>query len=300
MMAEAFMRLKPFAAVETYRYVGMGSVYFSDFAVFHSLCGFESMVSIEDVEDRKIQERFRFNAPLGHIDLNFNHSNTALPALRWDLRTIVWMDYDGYLAKGVLTDMKYLATQLSSGSVLLVTVNAELGDDENGKETRLEVLKRRLEDEGKLPARTLSGGPLNSKEIPRVFREILTQELRDGVNDRNAGRPEGQKYSFEQIMFFKYEDGAPMLTLAWVFFDEGQRPNFANCDFDRLKYFKSDEEPIHIQVPLITNAEVRALNRCGDVLKGQRVDDIPVPPSEIAKYEFVRRYWPTFSPPELT
>jgi hypothetical protein len=300
MMAEAFLRLRPFAAVETYRYVGMGSVYFADFAIFHAICGFQSMVSIEDVEDRHVQERFRFNAPLGHIELNFNHSSTALPALPWDLRSIVWMDYDGHLSKGVLTDLKYLATKLSSGSVLLVTVNADLADEEEGKEPRIEVLKGRLEDEGKLPARVISGDALNSREIPRVFREILTQELRDGVNDRNAGRPEGQKYSFEQILFFTYEDGAPMLTLGWVFFDDGQRPTFTHCDFGRLKYFRSGDEPMHIQVPLITNAEVRALNRVGDGLQGQKIEDIPVPPSEVAKYDQVRRYWPMFAPPELT
>ena len=297
-MAEAFLRLRSFAAVETYRYVGMGSVYFADFAVFHATCGFQTMVSIEDVGDPTVQERFRFNAPLGDIVLNFSHSNVALPSLPWDLRTIAWMDYDGYLSREVLTDMKYLATKLSSGSVLAVTVNADLEDDEDGDKARLDVLRERLGEE-KIPSRLMTAGPPKSKDVPSLFREILTQELKDGLNDRNAGRPEGQKYSSEQILFFKYEDGAPMLTLAWVFFDDGQRPTFNQCDFSRLNYFKPGEEPLQIQVPLITNAEVRAINRCGDG-QSHRAEDLPIPPGEVAKYERVRRYWPMFSPPELT
>jgi hypothetical protein len=298
MMAEAFLRLRPFGAVETYRYVGMGSVYFADFAVFHAVCGFETMVSIEDVEDPTVQERFRFNAPLGGIVLHFLHSNIALPKLQWDLRTVAWMDYDGHLSQEVLKDMKYLATKLSSGSALAVTIKADLDDEEEGNKTRLEVLKERLGEE-KLPATLLKSDPPKSKDVPVIFREVLTQELRDGLNDRNAGRPSGQQYSFEQILFFKYEDGAPMLTLAWVFFDDGARPTFNLCDFQRLKYFNSGADPIQIQVPLITNAEVRAINRCGEG-QDRKKEDLPIPPSEVAKYEQVRRYWPMFSPPELT
>jgi hypothetical protein len=300
MMAEAFLRLRSFAAVETYRYVGMGSVYFADFAVFQAVCGFETMISIEDVEDTKVQERFRFNVPVGNITLDFRHSNIALLEMPWDLRSVVWLDYDGHLDASVLKDIKHLATELSSGSFLCVTVKVDLEDEENGDASRLEVLKRRLGDEGKLPKRSLAGNPLNLKEIVQVYREILTQELKDGINDRNAGRPDGQKYAFEQVLFFRYEDGAAMMTLGWVFFDEGQRPTFTQCDFGRLLYSRAGEEPVSIEVPLITNAEVRALNRCGVGSLGLKADDLPLPPSEARKYQEVRRYWPMFSPPELT
>jgi hypothetical protein len=300
MMAEGFLQLRPFGAVESYRYVGMGSVYFTDFAVFHAICGFQSMTSIEDVDDKTVQARFRFNAPLGDMALRFEHSNIALPSLNWDLRSIVWMDYDGYLGKEVLTDLKYLATKLGSGSVLAVTVKAELDDDESGKQKPVEVLTRRLGGEEKLPSHLLNKQAVKPTEIPRLYREILTQELRDGLNDRNAGRPLGQLYAFEQIFFFKYADGAPMVTLGWIFFDEGQRQIFDQCGFGRSKWARTGDDPLHIDIPLITNAEVRALNRCGTGMLGQKIEDIPIPPSEVTKYEQVRRFWPMSAPPELT
>ena len=47
MLAAAFMRLREFGSLEAYRYVGMGSVNFSDFVIFHRLLGVSPMISIE-------------------------------------------------------------------------------------------------------------------------------------------------------------------------------------------------------------------------------------------------------------
>src|SRR5580658_3613252 len=99
MMAETFMRLRSFASLESYRYVGMGSVYFSDFSLFHTMCGFDPMVSLEETDDATEQNRFKMNVPLGNINVAFGHSNTTLPSLQWDLRSVVWLDYDGVLGK---------------------------------------------------------------------------------------------------------------------------------------------------------------------------------------------------------
>src|SRR5947199_4199868 len=115
-MTDAFLRLRPFGSVESYRYVGMGSVYFADFALFHTVCGFKSLVSIEDAEDGRTQERFKFNVPLGSIELRFGHSNVELPKLLWEnVRTICWLDYDGSLTRPVLTDIKLLGTRMARG-----------------------------------------------------------------------------------------------------------------------------------------------------------------------------------------
>jgi hypothetical protein len=300
MMAEAFLRLRPFAAVETYRYVGMGSVYFSDFALFHSICGFETMVSIDETQDPIIQKRFEFNAPLGNIELQFKPSNTALPRLPWDLRSVVWMDYDGALTSNVMVDVRYLAAKVMSGSVLCVSVNGSLEDEEEGDASRVAVLKKRLGESEPLPDWVTKADAIKPGEVSRAIRDIFSQGVRDSINDRNAGRPAGQRFTAEQIFFFKYQDNAPMYTMGWLFFDEGQRETFAQCGFDRLLYYAAGEAPFEIEIPLITNAEVREINRCNDTVDGRRFKDLPVPPSEISKYNNVRRYWPTTSAPELT
>jgi hypothetical protein len=300
MMAEAFLRLRPFGSVETYRYIGMGSVYFSDFSLFHTVCGFDPMISLEGAEDVTVQNRFKMNVPLGNISVAFGHSNTTLPALQWDLRSVVWLDYDGVLDKEVLTDVRYLATKLVSGSVLTISVNASLQDIESGTKTALEVLTERLGSGGKIPTTVTSAGVIKSTDIAGVYRDILTQELTDGLNDRNAGRPKGQKFTSEQIFFFKYSDGAPMLTIGWVIFDEGQRPVYDNCGFNGLSFVRHAADPFSISVPLLTNIELREISRCDDEGKYQKLEELPLPSSEVGKFNALRRYWPLNSFSEMT
>jgi hypothetical protein len=292
MMAEAFLRLREFGAVESYRYVGMGSVYFSDFALFHSVCGFESMVSIEDVSDPTVQQRFVFNRPLANIDLKFKHSNLALPELPWDIRTVAWMDYDGALDASVLTDVSFLASKLCPGSVLAISVNCDLEDTDEGTKTRFQVLSERVGLES-LPHSLTSGGTVRPAEVPALFKQITTTKIVSALNARNAGRPTGQKICAEQIFFFKYHDGAPMLTFGWVFFDEGQRQNFLKCGFDQLSFARGEDEFFDIRIPLITGAEIRELNR-------HTTPQLPVPPSEVTKHSSVKRYWTLGSMQELT
>ena len=143
MMADAFLRLWPFGRVESYRYVGMGSVYFADFALFNTVCGFTHLVSIEDAEDLQTQNRFKFNVPLVSIELKcFSHSNVELPKLHWDnVRTICWLDYDGSLTRPVLTDIKLLGARMSPGSLLAVTVDTRLNDE--AASSKRKVLEKR-------------------------------------------------------------------------------------------------------------------------------------------------------------
>lgn len=300
MMAETFLRLRPFGSVETYRYVGMGSVYFSDFSLFHTVCGFDPMISLEGADDATIQSRFEMNVPLGNISVAFGHSNTTLPTLRWDLRSVVWLDYDGVLDKEVLIDVRYLATKLVSGSVLAISVNATLQDRENGTKTPLQVLAERLGSSGKIPTTAQSSTFIKSSEIADVYRRILTQELIDGLNDRNAGRPNGQKLTFEQIFFFKYQDGAPMLTIGWVIFDEGQRAIYDKCGFDGLSFIRHQAEPFSISVPLLTTVELREISRCDEDGKYRKLEELPLPPGEIGKFQALRRYWPVNSFAEMS
>ena len=47
MMCEAFARLGAFDELPSYQYVGLGSVYFVDFLLFHRILGIRDMVNIE-------------------------------------------------------------------------------------------------------------------------------------------------------------------------------------------------------------------------------------------------------------
>jgi len=292
MMAEAFLRLRAFGSIESYRYVGMGSVYFSDFSLFHNICGFESMVSIEGESDLEKQNRFKFNVPLGSIDLRFGYTNDVLPQLPWDLRTVVWLDYDGVLDKSVLNDLRFLAGRLTSGGLISMTLNLTLNDEDSGDKPRLEVLRERLGGTDHIPPAILAANLLRPQEVAAAIRDIVNNQLQEGLNERNAGRPAGQKLVKEQVFYFRYKDSAPMMTIGWVLFDEGQRANFRNCGFETLSFFRSDGSPFIISPPLLTGAEIREINRCDETGTFRLLKDLPFPSGQVEKYQSLRRYWP--------
>jgi hypothetical protein len=133
MLCEMFLRLHPFARVEQYRYIGFGSIYFSDFHLFHRSLGISDMLSIERDVDAK--ECFEFNRPYQCVRLDFRPSSEVLPELNWMSPAIVWLDYDGKLDESVLSDVITFFNRAHSGSLLLVSINvqAEREPDEQGR-----------------------------------------------------------------------------------------------------------------------------------------------------------------------
>src|SRR3954447_22525223 len=61
MLADTFRRLTTFGSLSSYRYVGFGSTYFSDFIAFHRALNITNMISVE--KDEENAERFDFNVP---------------------------------------------------------------------------------------------------------------------------------------------------------------------------------------------------------------------------------------------
>ena len=123
MLCAAFERLYPFQRIERYRYVGFGSIYFSDFQLLHRELGITNMLSIE--KDVEAEACFRFNRPYKCIRLKFATSTGVLPTLDWNKKTILWLDYDDRLNTSILGDIATTCLRASSGSLVVVSVNAQ-------------------------------------------------------------------------------------------------------------------------------------------------------------------------------
>jgi hypothetical protein len=111
MLCDLFRRLEPFGRTDTYRYVGFGSIYFTDFQLFHQSLAISDMISIEKEESN--WPRFKFNLPFRCVDLRLGHSNSILPSLDWEKRTLLWLDYDGKLTEEVLADLATFCARAS-------------------------------------------------------------------------------------------------------------------------------------------------------------------------------------------
>jgi len=291
MFCDAFRRLAEFGSVDSYRYIGFGSTFFSDFSLFHKSLKITNNMSIErEVEDK---ERFEFNLPYSCIELKFGESNEILPTLPWNVRTIIWLDYDSPLSQSILTDVATVCANAFPGSVLVVTVDAE--PDKLG--SRVELLKKRV-GEQKLPE-GLSEAKLGGWDTANVSRRIIMNEIDATISDRNGVRQPGTKFVYKQLFNFHYADGAKMLTVGVLLYDEGQTDLVAKCGFEHLDFVKTGEEAYNIEVPSLTLKEIRHIDKqlpCEDL---SQLDAPSIPPRDLERYAQIYRYFPTFVDAEI-
>lgn len=287
--------LEPFERVENYRYIGFGSIYFSDFQLFHQSLGISDMASVE--KDISNWKRFEFNVPYGCIRLMPGHSNQVLPTLKWDKRCIVWLDYECKLDKKVLADIATFCSRARSGSMLFITLNAEperiLGESpEHQAVSRLQVLRDAV-GEDKVP-RDVKGQELRGDDFAKVCRRIVLDEVAACLSDRSGPLPQQEKLGLSQIAFFLYADDAKMLTLAGVLLETREKALFKNCAFSRLPFFRDGETPYVIKAPKFTQKELHYLNSVlpKDTSRCPEVSGIPA--SDVQDYALIYRYYPSY------
>ena len=292
MLCEALRRLSPFGSLPSYRYVGFGSYYFSDFSLLHRSLGIRSMISIE--RDVSNQERYLFNRPFSCIRVLFGDSNSHLPALPWDQRTILWLDYEDKLDGGVLADVACFSANATSGSVIIVTVNAQAESQKEDPVARLRERVGHARVDPRITRKLLSGdGTAN------IYRDIITNEILDTVVKRNGARAEGDELRYSQLFHFRYADNAKMLTVGGVLYDEGQADLLDACEFSNLDFYRSGESAHAIRAPGLTLKELRHLAEQLPRAKGKRLKATSVPLEDLKAYEATYRYFPTFVEAEL-
>lgn len=292
MIAEALMRLSVFRRVKTYRYIGLGSTFYSDFTLFHRLLGLSPMFSMQ--KHLGDDDRFDFNLPLRCTKNKFGKSTDVLPEFTWEgIPTIVWLDYDDKLDKSMLDDVGFLTSVLSPSSVLIVTVRSKGVDFGDQTKDRLINLKTSLED--KLP-HNVSQSELVNLNFHKVIRRTINANIGDVLTKRNAAVTLNQRIKYEQFLYFTYDDSTPMVTVGGLFIKEKQNKLFSRCDFSSLEFYKSGEFPYNIYAPNLTIREQRHLDK---QLPGSRIKSPGVPQEDLEAYGKLYRYFPRFVEAEL-
>lgn len=290
MLCEVFRRLHEFASVDSYRYIGFGSTYFSDFILMHKSLGINNMISIEKDIDKK--ERFKFNLPFKCIEIQFGNSTEVLASLIWDLKSIVWLDYDGQLNLDMLADIKHIFGNIISGSIIIISCSAYLG----AMGDRLNILKENIVD--KVPM-GIQENDLDGWKTAALYRNIINNEIEDVLNSRNGIRHAGAKFRYKQLFNFNYSDGVKMLTLGGIIYEQGESTKVEKCGFSDLSFIRSEEEPYKIKVPILTYKEIRYLDcqlPCDDI---ENLELPGAPKEQIKRYAQYYRYFPNFAETEI-
>ncbi len=195
-------RLTTFSSLQ-YQYVGMGSVWFTDFILMHRALGIQRMISIDRQKDR--EKRFLFNRPFSNITVKIGTTTEILPTIDLERPTLIWLDYDDVLKDYMFADIDTALEKLQSGSILILTVNGEFSQVENvqneGGPVEPDSVLRSIAGNS-VPANIKDR--LNSNRFPLLLGDILHNAMRSKALAR--------KLDFFPFFNFAYKDGAQMVT----------------------------------------------------------------------------------------
>lgn len=293
MLAEMFARLRVFRPVEDYTYVGLGSTFFSDFVLFHRLLGISQMVSIEREDDHS--ERIVFNKPFGCIQVEFGETTDVLPRLDWVEPAIVWLDYDDEINLRKLDDLVFLAQNLPSSSFLVVTLPAFPNTFQTGNppdlRKRLDILRSVLG--GKVPD---SWRPIDTSDFLKTQRRIANAAIRDALASRNAALPPEEKISYEQVLFFRYADGATMVTFGGLFLNKKDSAILRRARLRDLPFFQPQDWYFNLDPPKLTLKERHFLDK---QLPAEDAECPGLSEQFVRSYAQLYRYFPFFVEAEV-
>ncbi len=211
MLCDIFRRLTHFQPVETYRYVGFGSVWFSDFVLFHRALGIRNMLSIEQAKQSQL--RFEANKPFA-IDIDFRSSSLVLPELDYDRRQFIWLDYDDPITLDMVNDIAAITRRASSGTVLVVSVQCvrppdvaeadrELTSDLNAPSATDRFATKMNADGVARVASDLEREQLSNWAFGELSRSIFYAEIDRILENRRLAAPE-RAVSCRRICDFEY------------------------------------------------------------------------------------------------
>ena len=309
MLAETLARLSTFRPLSAYSYVGFGSVYFTDFTLFHRQFGFSPMYSIEG--NAEGIDRAAFNAPFGCIEVTPGKSSEVLPGLPLDRPAVVWLDYDTELHGSILQDVATVVRRQCeaghSGVFLALTIDIETKRLANPKSVPEDELDDWPEDDPVGQFTRLLGehdtppgirpADLHGEAIGETCRAIVTDKINSTLIAFNGAEQVGSQWEYLQVANFRYSDGAKMGTFGGVLFRTTDRHLVEAAQFDSLSFVSHADHAYIIEIPLLTFREMHTLN--GEIGSEIGASMVPVKQQDRDEFAKVYRYFPAFVEAEL-
>ena len=273
------------------RYVGFGSIWFTDFVIAHKVLGLTRMISIES--NLIGYRRAMFNKPYSFVRVKRGLSYDVIPQL-FEQKTflsapsIIWLDYDSELDEDKIEELRNVVINASTDSVLLATFNT--GVKHYGR-TPNAVLNRLEELFGNFAVRRLDREDVSDEKLPETLA-TLTSNLISNTSKRMA-KANACVPSFRII----YRDKASMATIGAVFPAEGKLRDIQRC-VTAAKWPGTTAEPII--APHLTTREVAVLQSklpARTRLTRSDIRDLgfDLEPEQIGAFEQFYRHYPSFA-----
>lgn len=286
MLVDALQRLAQAGfSIRDYQYTGMGSIYFHDFIVFHKLLGINRMLSIE--HDLGLKRRVKFNCPYGFIETMFGSSTVAIPGLSTDVKHFLWLDYDEVVDENKLKDVYLAGSQLSVGSILVVTVDTE-SPDKNAN--TLADNKSYYESQAANYLGNVDDTQFAESNLHRISKKVILNAFKEGM----AGRPEVE---FIPLFDFVYADGHRMLSVGGMLGTSEEKHRLNGVDMEKAPYFRlsADAQPYEIVVPKLTVRERYLLDAAMPCPVSWQPKEFNLSKVDVESYREVYRFLPAYA-----
>jgi len=242
--------------IHDYTYLGLGSIYYADFILFHKYLLIDRMIC---AEIDPIPNRMEFNKPFDFIELEMKSAGEIIPILDRTKQYLVWLDYDSTIDKDVFSDIRSCVHVLAPGGIFLISVVSDLRrlinllDPSEAKELTEEQKKEKLvpvlnELLGIHYGQEISLRDLSTNKLPKVIAKSLQNFINSCLDTRDG-------IDFFQIFNFRYSDNIQMLTIGGIIDSSNSRENIEQSGIYNLHFVSRESEPILISVPPLTIRE---------------------------------------------
>lgn len=286
MMIDTMMRLAEAGfPIADYQYVGMGSIFFVDYVLFHRYLGLTKLISVE--YDASIEKRVSFNAPFKLVDIEIASIGDVVAQLDRDLCHILWLDYDARIHADMLSDVVLACHRLSPGSILMVTVDAERPKHGEGPKDWMQYYRERVGGYFELGWDARDFTP---SRLPETSFAILLNAVRRGLVARSNTH-------FLPLFKFVYADGHNMITLGGVIGTDTEKRKLQSAGLDELPFAKlnPEDEPYRIRVPTLTRKERLHLDSQMPCEDDWSPSAFELKKEDVLSYREVYRYYPIYA-----
>jgi hypothetical protein len=296
-----------------HKYIGFGSMWFSDFRLAHKMLALDQMISIEYSNS----PRAEFNMPFCNIEVKDGDCLLVLkafPSEDWKSPFVAWFDFDGNLNDNVVEILDLFLEKSAPDSVLLITINACILNYQNGRKNVVDsindtsvgtvgqFLGMNNIDQRFKPTQIGAG---KYKDISREdFPEFLADALLSRIEHQivSIGRESGENpIQFIPAFNLCHKDGVEMVTVGGIIASKDNMAGWTSGLRDHLPIEPEKKKPIFQRLDLIpmTLKEKMELNAClpnpeEEFLKQAKKRGLELDDENMKKYRLYYRHFSIF------
>lgn len=286
--------------ISEYQYIGLGSIYYYDFILFHKYLNVRDMISLDD---KDYPNRFKFNKPFDFITFKNMSTTDYLSKNDLNKKSFIWFDYDSSLihynkrnktfldAETIFKDIQIFTKKSKELDLFIVTVNIKIQDSLfDGPKFRQAFID---EYDEYLSTKYKQVEKIAFENYPLIIQNIIINTFRNNEQFHPV--------KFRKLFSFIYRDGAPMYTIGGMF----TKDSISKKVIEKDSFFEIDENKVvNIDVPLLTYCEKMKLDKNIlyiknnlDSLDGKKIIEMlafEMAPSELKRYSDFYRYYPQY------